>query len=783
MAERLNVALMVGDIDDEFTKGICYGAMHAAEDADMNLVILPGRYMHDSGIHGDESAYEYQHNTLFSYADMDGIDVAIVTLGTICSGNQQEDRDKLLELCGDIPTLVLASKEEDYPSVRYDNGKGIREAIDFLVKNNNCTVIGLLSGDLHNDDARERKEAYEEGLRANGITYDERLVAYGHMVANCEDAVKELLDANPGIQAVISANDEMAKSIYRVCRDRNIDIGRDLYVVGFDDIPECSRMNPPLATVRADATALGYEAVMACRKPWELSSMQDILLETGFVCRESVAPILAETDLTLKGRLRSGMTGDEAEAFGEDVLGYVFHAPFMNAEFIERKNEIRSLLRELLVLMFSGNGQDDPLTGIAKIHKMFVEILEKGDFERVEIGKFFVILERIFVKYADVFQHDKDNCLFQELRNEKAAWEHALVENITSSRLIMQAGLQRAMHTSNLISRDILTLDCEAEQSYSLVLANMPRINIPYSVLAVWEKPIRYRKGTRWKRPAMTLVKAVNEYGRYRRIQRTAQRCSTKKLFRNYLFDTEERFNAVAIDLFDREEQLGLLLCKLDYDELSYDEFLTYQVSMAVKTIRLFQLQKDTEKQLEETLERTRSLNVVLDNASMRDELTRLYNRRGFYRAAQEMMLGHKGEKGKYIVGYADLDYLKVINDHYGHDEGDFAIRGAALILQDSFGEDAIIGRIGGDEYVAIEYLPEGDRTEETRQKVNDNIRKYNTKWGKPYRISVSIGLQEFTVAKDRELQIMVEEADDLLYEQKNSRTTSLNVLLQNKQS
>jgi diguanylate cyclase (GGDEF)-like protein len=84
------------------------------------------------------------------------------------------------------------------------------------------------------------------------------------------------------------------------------------------------------------------------------------------------------------------------------------------------------------------------------------------------------------------------------------------------------------------------------------------------------------------------------------------------------------------------------------------------------------------------------------------DELTGLYNRRGFFVSAQQQLkLANRYNKGIFIFS-ADLDDLKIINDNFGHKTGDSALVETANILKKTFRESDIIARIGGDEFVIL---------------------------------------------------------------------------------
>lgn len=77
------IGLLVSGITDIFTESVCKGVRHAASKAGMNLVVLPGRYLDRDLTRMREIMYEYQYNTIFTYANKDNLDAVIVSAGSI----------------------------------------------------------------------------------------------------------------------------------------------------------------------------------------------------------------------------------------------------------------------------------------------------------------------------------------------------------------------------------------------------------------------------------------------------------------------------------------------------------------------------------------------------------------------------------------------------------------------------------------------------------------------------------------------------------------------------
>lgn len=178
------------------------------------------------------------------------------------------------------------------------------------------------------------------------------------------------------------------------------------------------------------------------------------------------------------------------------------------------------------------------------------------------------------------------------------------------------------------------------------------------------------------------------------------------------------------------------------------------------KAVALNVISKDiTErKQMEEEL---RAL-------SLRDDLTGLYNRRGFFTLSEHLFkMACRSKKGIYMV-YADFDKLKIINDTLGHKEGDRALVEIGEILKKSFRSADIVARIGGDEFVVIPVGVEGDDKEIITSRLQGAIDLQNAASDRAYKLSLSMGIAYYDPACPCSPDELLAQADRLMYEQKN---------------
>ncbi len=153
---------------------------------------------------------------------------------------------------------------------------------------------------------------------------------------------------------------------------------------------------------------------------------------------------------------------------------------------------------------------------------------------------------------------------------------------------------------------------------------------------------------------------------------------------------------------------------------------------------------------------------------SLTDELTGLYNRRRFFVLTDQCLKVAVRTKKRPLLLFIDMDNLKWINDHYGHNEGDQALIGLADILKQTFRESDIIARIGGDEFVVLlESTDENSETTITR--LHENVRDYNAQRSK-YTLSISLGTAQFDPEYPISIDELLSKADALMYAQKRRR-------------
>jgi diguanylate cyclase (GGDEF)-like protein/PAS domain S-box-containing protein len=173
---------------------------------------------------------------------------------------------------------------------------------------------------------------------------------------------------------------------------------------------------------------------------------------------------------------------------------------------------------------------------------------------------------------------------------------------------------------------------------------------------------------------------------------------------------------------------------------------------------------------LQDSNEERQEMIQKLEGYSVTDELTGLYNRRGFFTITKEYLNMAVRKKIPMFLLFVDMDDLKVINDTLGHHMGDEALRQLAQILRTTFRNSDIKGRMGGDEFAIfpIDSTPAG--VDAATARLAQNIAAFNESGPTPFKISISTGISRFDPEKPTTVEDLLMLADKRMYEQKAAK-------------
>ena len=174
-------------------------------------------------------------------------------------------------------------------------------------------------------------------------------------------------------------------------------------------------------------------------------------------------------------------------------------------------------------------------------------------------------------------------------------------------------------------------------------------------------------------------------------------------------------------------------------------------------------------RSLRYAVERHRLLSA-LRSLSLIDDLTGLYNRRGFGDLGEQYLkLARRTGQGVTLI-FLDIDRFKTINDILGHHMGDRALVRIADILRSTFRGSDILARTAGDEFAVLAPEASGDPPEVLAHRIRGAVQVFNETSKDPFRLSVSIGSCRYTGDATVRLDDLLAEADAAMCDEKRSK-------------
>lgn len=160
----------------------------------------------------------------------------------------------------------------------------------------------------------------------------------------------------------------------------------------------------------------------------------------------------------------------------------------------------------------------------------------------------------------------------------------------------------------------------------------------------------------------------------------------------------------------------------------------------------------------------------ALRSLSLIDDLTGLYNRRGFADLGEQYLkLARRTARGVAVV-FLDLDQFKTINDSLGHHVGDRALQKVADILRATFRRSDIVARLGGDEFAVLALEASGESAEALIDRLRERFREFNESASEAYSLSASIGMARHDGDLRMRLEDLLAEADGAMYDEKRDK-------------
>jgi len=257
-SERKTIGVFASQVGRAWGAQFLAGVMHAAEEANVNLVYFIGRKL-TPAIGDDPSKPSFGLYDLAKPGQLDGL----LLTSDVAYGVSEADLKTFRSVYSDLPIVTQSVPIDGATMFIPDNVEGMRALVRHLIEEHGYKRIAFIRGIEGQIDAEQRFQAYKDELKAHKLRFDEDMVVDGDFTPESgREAIQTLSDVRKlRFQAIVAANDRMAFGALEALQQRGIRVPDDVAVAGFDDLREAQSMGAPLTTVRQSYYTAGKNAL------------------------------------------------------------------------------------------------------------------------------------------------------------------------------------------------------------------------------------------------------------------------------------------------------------------------------------------------------------------------------------------------------------------------------------------------------------------------------------------------------------------------------------------
>lgn len=761
---RKTIGLLISQLEARYHELIWPGIIDSAREHDANVLIFIGRSIHS------DVGFDAQQNVIYKLPSPRNVDGLIIITGTIGNYLKVNELKQFCRQFAPLPIVNLGVHVEGLPSVLVDNKAGMRSLVQHFV-DHGYKKIAFIRGPANNPEAELRYDAYREVLAENNLPFDPDLVAPGTFVYySGNDAVKLLLDVRKlKFDALISANDDMLTGVYHEFQHRKIKIPEDIAIAGFDDIEDMKSMIPPMTTVAQPLYELAKKASEALfnlidekKEPLVTTLPAKLVVRQSCGCNSSISkPKAVLTNLSFEIP-EVDFFENNIESIKKDIETRL-------------KNENISVGQQLLHQIY------DLIDTYSKDMKhestpeyfgqVFYKLIKEDLLEGQDINVWNSIIDQLRILVSPYFMKSRELSIKSDYIFLNA--KNILNEGFTLRYKNNWLQVRETMWATRRMSLELGT-SFDISKIPSILETNLKPVYIKHCYLSFYHKKTKYIENNvknEKKIPSRnSYLFFAYQNGISYPLDDSNARFLTQDILPSHLPALQERFELIVCSLQIQTDHFGIAVFDFGTKNPALYEMLREQISSSIKSSLLTTEKESARNRLIKALNDLNVANKKLQNLSQSDELTGLYNRRGFITLGLQYHQIAFRKNEDFALFFADLDGLKIINDTFGHKEGDCAIKAASVILKNTFRQADIISRLGGDEFVILAVEAKHDTFVQIFQRLDEETKAYNQTSNKPYKLSMSIGGITFFQNKECTFYELLDKADMLLYQQKQEK-------------
>lgn len=743
------IGVIVCGIVEDYAINLIQGIESMSEAGDVKCVIIPVKFLGLDYEKELDNKYGYCYNALASYGLLSCFDGLIIETASVLMYANETVRERYLSMFESIPHVFIALNQENVSSVCIDNQAGLKEALEYMFANG-ARKYAMFGGTPNNVDAIVRKECFMQFLAEHELTFSDTLYQDGSFFLPCEKEAEDLVRSNMDAEVFVCANDFLARHMYKALRKFGKRPGKDVSVLGFDDSPICTATYPPVSSVRVDIIEVGRASFSLLMEIIEKKIVKKVIVPSTFILRDSICHreevrLVDSKEVRFKDILKPNVVYEN-----NPILEKIRENMIEISDLVKRQAEIPfdeliDQIYDKLDELFSNDGLDlidwEFFAGETnKRYREWMVALDTGE-KRQKVTK-------LFMK-----SHEMVMIVNRYVSPDKYYAEY--MQNMEMERFF----------------RETMQYVRNAEVNYTRFVKNLDFLGIQNACLYIYDEPMIYIQDERFEVPEYVNLKAVLKNGEIASIGYNQQRMKREQMFEHEYLDWTGYSRILMFPIHSDNIMYGVLLCDMKRNGFERGDLFIHQIGAGIRMMNLRIENSRILDDYEESVRKLKEYNITLDTMSKTDTLTGLNNRRGFYTRTNKLLELFPNDALSLAIGYVDMNDLKIVNDRFSHDDGDFALKNIGEMLTEFVTmHNGFAARIGGDEFAYVIIVPKGADLTSYRKELYDLFEAFNKKCLKPYYIDISIGDYLYEKGDVLTLDDALRQADERLYLEKDMR-------------
>lgn len=725
----LTVGVLLDSVDSYFNRRIIADLFQAGEEHSVHIVLFAG---------GPLSEETNLLSGVYRLPHPETIHALIVLPHAVFPANPQALVANLQQRFGPIPVYSLLAETPGAWCVAPDESQAIRDLVNHLAGYHAYRSFAFLTGPVRgNSLSAQRLKLLAQALEAHGIDKSAwRTLEASFRHEDGKAAISRVLGGEQGApEVLVCLNDEMAIGAIQELAATGIAVPGDMAVTGFDDISENTSLPCLLSTIDYPV----WEMITATLERIISDHNQSTNYETATVTYP--ARFMHRESCGCQGLLEDQLTSLE-DFTPQD-------SPRSSSHRLKRAALARRNLQSALEKSIT----EDNAAHFADVFQPIMsEMARAGDFTNAFVDTFSTLWTATLLKHPEQDRQILINSLFIDAFRQLVQSRTRAFQHIHETDMGVLAFYRFSNH---LLSRSL-----DVASTLKGIVSQLPLIGVTRCVIAALQAETPHIAEIRlsWRKQYFSELPLP----------------STLRIPAHTLLDSgisSIREHLLVMPLEHAGESFGYIVFAVSDKQLETLGSVARQISRLLVAARMNEMNEQNSEAMQTHIRVLTRQNTDLSRLSEIDELTGLANRRALYTTGKARYLESLEQKKGCCCIFLDMDGLKIINDTYGHRDGDAAISALANALKRSFRDDDLLIRYGGDEFVVLMFNITEEVVTAVLARIQGELDRFNESGSWPWTLSASWG---HLFIPDNSGSIgfeqLLETTDALLYEAKKAK-------------